>query len=377
MATAPSGHFAAATPGQALVESPIALRAAAVLRKLLEADHGEAHVRGLAERICSFLEWQLPGRIMQRMGLKVGTPKPVEVDWDHLLGGREAWVAAGLVYEEALVALRSLADLVTVGNRRAEPVEVRSCDGLHIEGTWQGQPVSFELQRCQQPESWGRWSCYVASDRGSPLHGCRVVMHLRDGTPHEESVFQPQTGDTLCFAPDDRAAYLEVVHYDRLPERVMRIPGIRGADEAAEELFHEARDFNRQLASCTRAHHRTWRRFERLVASPVVNEVLKRCMADLDTWGPILRAGEPYALRLYEAAAKASGGMDLAVEVDVGAFRRQLCASVVGVALACIHEEAGHQHEQVVRSQLPLYTLRGEQVLGDELGESTGSDPQL
>jgi len=380
-----SAGAAMATPGQAVVASATLRRAVTTLLRLRRGPGGAAALGALAARACTALE------------------EEGEVDWTALVSDEAAWQEAGMSVEEAATALREAARRCVPSTDFVEEVKISRRDGSEIEGEWRFGRLTLTLQKSETQALWGEISSWEAGFESPPaLVGWRAVRPP-PGVERGKGVKKPEElgkGDKLRLAAPDRAALMELVLYDRLPEKYKGLAALielqekiqaQGGDTDAEGVrdiqfidpkatkvvedpeVRAAVRFFKRLELIPSAGEKNRERLRRLQEMPLARQIAAAAAADSE-WAELGRAlqesEEPLVERLYAAmrGAQMDGVLSedekvSVIDVELNLFQI-LGALVVIAALAFgaanLTKSALRQGTPNQASEsLPMYTLKG------------------
>lgn len=301
-------------PACSLMASPRVRAAGKVLAKLADA-------KKLQTFSCRALELLEAGQLLvDRSG---------SLNWEDLVNTADAHVLSA----NDRLALEAALRLVTIGTNDAIAFTISEGGQLpgRVAGLWRregakgpGQQGSAELK--DAGESWGPMARIVAVNGSDMVQGLHVVAWERygpDGSQayrgraelltsslgRSDSAYELRPGDVLHLAEPDRAAYLEVATFDRLPLSAslllpqdvleLEVPLDPGLRDLGPEL-REARDFAQDLERLSPGE-RSAAKLARLGSCPVARQVLFLAERDAD-WSRVLPILSPLALRFYEAA---------------------------------------------------------------------------
>jgi len=352
------------TPGRALLVSETGRGAAEMVLRFQRVG-SIALFEAMVDRGSVLLKSMSTRRLL---GGVLGDVRVVEDDLRPLLGERSDWGQMEPFYGEAKNKLRALVKLLTLGSKSVEQVQVISCDGLAVEVVSHGALQRVELRKSLHWRAWGYLSAYFVARGPLNLASSRLVAHLRNGVPCEGSTLDPDVGDVLCFAPADRAAYLLVAAFDRLPDNAERLTWMH-RQRFSPQVLDEARRFNGFLQSLPTTEERVHARFQRLRESAVVQDFLGLAEAD-DIWREVLLTLEPCAEKLYGAAAQAGGRFE-GIEVSVNVLQVFGMLLVI-LSLASVSTEVIKQGQLQAASHLPLYTTCADRPSGAECSSAAG-----
>lgn len=294
-------------PGEAIVNSP-QLRAALQLVVQLRRGHsGSARLGALLDRLEAQLESE------------------VAFDWEAFLRTEkeDIWQAIGSDSDNARGTFEAVAKLLTPGSI-AEELVVSSGRGYEFEGrTLGGSPASISLAR--GGEMWGVWPLHVVVDGPAELLGMRLVaLERQSGAFAGNDAFNvlgggiaAEPGDRLHLAPPARAAALELVTFDQLPEVAQPLAEVlqqhgEGPHIVAPPPILDAARFTLRLRQAESEGARTTARFQRLRDAPVLRNLVAHAANDAlwrESWEAFASAHPDSTARLeklYEATRGAA-----------------------------------------------------------------------
>lgn len=271
-----------------------------------------------------------------------------------MLGEKAEWGNLTHIHDTARDALWGLTELLTLGTRQAAQVKVvaRGDDG-HLEVLFNDGPGAIRLSQSDTQESWGNLSSYFVAEGPSEFLGQRLVAHWRSGIICEEPDFTAQAGDVLCLATQDRAAYLLIAAFDRLPDNALHPTTWMHKQRFTAQVVGEAQQFARSLQEVKSVAGRVQARLQRLTESGIVQEFLSLAEQD-ETWSEVLTILRPHARRLYVAGSEAGGRCE-GIEVSIN-LRKWIGLFVVVTAISGLWTEVGHFRELEFNRHLPLYS---------------------
>eukprot|EP00446_Apocalathium_sp_SHHI-4_P077167 CAMPEP_0177560150 /NCGR_PEP_ID=MMETSP0369-20130122/71223_1 /TAXON_ID=447022 ORGANISM="Scrippsiella hangoei-like, Strain SHHI-4" /NCGR_SAMPLE_ID=MMETSP0369 /ASSEMBLY_ACC=CAM_ASM_000364 /LENGTH=363 /DNA_ID=CAMNT_0019046941 /DNA_START=83 /DNA_END=1170 /DNA_ORIENTATION=+ len=274
-----------------------------------------------------------------------------QIPWDSRRKGK--WVdfqQVGILDPRSAAALADLARLVTIRTNEGEDCcIVEGGRGLlgEVRVLHTGSPACL---RCvDRGDSWGPLARMTVSDGPAELCGMHVVSwkrYARDGAQVfrsraellalGDSAYDVQDGDVLHLADAERAAFLEVACFDRMPlsAALLRQQDLLDLDIPLVELsreLQEARAFEEAQRGAPVAEVRR-ARLARLATFPIVRQVLSMARQD-DPWSRILPVLSSVADAAYEAAESQSGYWAAPTRMDADVDGSQV---LLLVAVACL-----------------------------------------
>jgi len=343
-----------ASAGDALVASPSLRRALRALLKLKRSEGGEAHLAALAERATDQLY-------------------SGETDWPSLLGGAATWEAAGVPIAEAEEVLRGAAQLIAISSKFGVEVKITARNGLSYEGTVAGETVSFSLQ-VVNPAVWGQYSAFAVTEGTPELHGRRMTSVQRTQMPTELGMaLAPNIGDIAFFAEPDRAAVLESIAWEVLPDKMYAMePTLKERRKNGEEVtlapqMQQALEFANSIQNLD-PDVQNRRVLERLLAWPPLAGMAAAAEADAE-WAEFFRTLRPQSLVFYGAMRRAvlrtmsspemqekyKNKQDPATQVEVRISLFQIIGAIL--AAAALAFVAATALKEKPTEDVPLYTL--------------------
>ncbi|CAK0862071.1 unnamed protein product [Prorocentrum cordatum] len=291
------GRFAGLVerPACALMTSERVRAAGLALSRLYDAGELERCVTRAVEVLGAGKLMRSPGVIDDRV---------LDSIWPAGRGGRDS--------------LKDLAQLLSIGTNEAIGFSVTRGSPLlePLDGKWQGGLCKLSLE--DAGASWGPLARWRVTSGPPELHGLHLVAWQRvdplTGRTYRSRAelsflgtfaLQAQPGDVLQLARSDRAAYLEVATFDRLPfsaplvrEDDLAELGMSFVDLGSE--FMEARHFAQKQNQLGPAEARR-ARIKRLSTFPIFRQALFVAKRDA-VWTRLLPSLAPFAYAVYEAA---------------------------------------------------------------------------
>ncbi|CAE8623419.1 unnamed protein product [Polarella glacialis] len=292
-------------PACAIISSPRVRAAASVLAKLAAADQ----LRPLALRAVELLQL---GKLQLGRGL----------NWPEL---QELWPvedARDSDGRESRDALAAFARLLTIGTNEAIAFSIQSGSQLpgQVLGTCLGQQ-GLALRISDAGHPWGPMARLRVADGPQSLRGLHVVAWERFGPGGDvsyrgraellggdglgSSAYEARVGDTLYLAEPDRAAFLEIATFDRLPlsAALLSAQDLLDLDVPLADMGEELREAQ-EFASAHRGlppSELLAAQLARLAGFSLVRQVLLLAKGDPD-WLQVLPVLSPLAAQAYSAA---------------------------------------------------------------------------